>query len=41
MGREIPLISGAVGAVEVLKTGSFITMDVARGIVFAGKANII
>jgi pyruvate kinase len=41
IAREIPLITGAVGAVEILKTGSFITMDVARGIVFSGKANII
>ncbi|MDP4090446.1 MAG: pyruvate kinase, partial [Bacillota bacterium] len=41
IAREIPVISGAAGAVETLKTGSFITMDVARGIVFSGKANII
>ena len=41
IAREIPLITGAAGAVETLKTGSFITMDVARGVVFAGKANII
>ncbi len=41
IGREIPLITGAAGAMEILKTGSFITMDVARGIVFSGKANII
>lgn len=41
ISREIPVISCAAGAVEILKTGSFITMDVARGIVFSGKANII
>ena len=41
ISRDIPLISGATGATEIMKTGSFITMDVARGIVFAGKANIM
>ena len=41
IAKEIPVISCAAGAVEILKTGSFITMDVARGVVFSGKANII
>lgn len=41
IAKEIPVISCASGAVEILKTGSFITMDVARGVVFSGKANII
>lgn len=41
MGRDIPLITGAAGAVDIMKTGSFVTMDVTRGIVYAGKANII
>ncbi|MBC2582954.1 pyruvate kinase [Clostridium sp. DJ247] len=38
---EIPLICNAGGATEVLKTGSFVTMDVVRGIVYSGKANIM
>jgi pyruvate kinase len=41
IARDIPLISGAQGAAEIMKTGSFVTMDVARGIVIAGKANIM
>ncbi|OPJ65133.1 pyruvate kinase [Clostridium oryzae] len=40
MKKEIPLISGAENATKVLKTGSFVTMDVARGVVFSGKANV-
>lgn len=40
LAREIPLISGAEGATTVLKNGSFITLDVARGMVINGKANI-
>lgn len=39
--KEIPLICNAGGAIEVLKTGSFVTMDVIRGIVYNGRANIM
>lgn len=39
--EEIPLICTAGGATEVLKTGTFVTMDVIRGIVYNGKANIM
>ena len=38
--RGIPLIYNATGAAEIIKTGSFITMDAARGIVYSGRANI-
>ncbi|MBW9155575.1 pyruvate kinase [Clostridium tagluense] len=38
--REIPIIYNATGATEVIKTGSFITMDAARGIVYSGRANV-
>ncbi|MBZ9636838.1 pyruvate kinase [Clostridium sp. FP1] len=38
--REIPIIYNAAGATEVIKTGSFITMDAARGIVYSGRANV-
>ncbi|MBZ9609221.1 pyruvate kinase [Clostridium estertheticum] len=38
--REIPIIYSAIGAEEVIKTGSFITMDAARGIVYSGRANV-
>lgn len=41
IGRDIPLISAATAATDIIKTGCFITMDVARGIVFSGKANIM
>lgn len=41
MSRDIPLICGAGGATAILKNGSFVTMDVRRGIVYNGKANII
>ena len=38
--RGIPIIYNATGAAEIIKTGSFITMDAARGIVYSGRANI-
>jgi pyruvate kinase len=41
IGKDIPLISGAAGAADIMKTGSFVTMDVTRGIVYGGKANIM
>jgi pyruvate kinase len=40
ISREIPLIVGAGGATHVLKNGTFISMDVRRGIVYHGRANI-
>jgi pyruvate kinase len=41
LAREIPLICGAAGAADIMKTGSFVTIDVSRGLVFAGKANVM
>jgi len=40
ISREIPLICGAGGATDILKNGTFISMDVRRGIVYNGRANI-
>jgi pyruvate kinase len=40
LSREIPVIFSAEGATDIIKTGSFITMDIRRGIVYSGKANI-
>lgn len=40
ISRGIPLICGAGGATEILKNGTFISMDVRRGIVYNGRANI-
>ncbi|WP_446897870.1 pyruvate kinase [Clostridium sp. LBM24168] len=39
--QEIPIICSAGGATEILKTGSFITMDATRGIVYNGRTNIM
>jgi len=41
ISHDIPLICGAGGATEMLKTGSFVTMDVRRGIVYNGIANVL
>ncbi|MHC1685568.1 MAG: pyruvate kinase [Clostridiaceae bacterium] len=41
ISRDIPLICGAGGATTILKEGSFVTMDIRRGIVYNGRANII
>jgi pyruvate kinase len=40
ISREIPIICGAGGATGILKNGTFISMDVRRGIVYNGRANI-
>ena len=40
ISREIPLICGAGGATDILRNGTFISMDVRRGIVYNGRANI-
>ncbi|MFL0268933.1 pyruvate kinase [Candidatus Clostridium radicumherbarum] len=41
MIKEIPLICGAPDASEIIKTGSFITLDVRRGIIYSGKVNLV
>ncbi|MFU0824101.1 pyruvate kinase [Clostridium sp.] len=41
LSRGVPLIVNAGGATESIKTGTFITMDVARGVVYNGRANIV
>lgn len=41
MMNEIPLIYNAAGAAEIIKTGSFVTMDYRRGIVYSGKVNLV
>jgi len=38
--KAVPIIYNAIGAVGIIKTGSFITMDATRGIVYSGRANI-
>jgi len=40
ISREIPIICGAGGSTDILKNGTFISMDVRRGIVYNGRANI-
>ncbi len=40
ISREIPLIVGAGGATDILRNGTFISMDVRRGIVYNGRANL-
>jgi pyruvate kinase len=41
MMNEIPLIYNAAGAMDTIKTGSFITLDFRRGIVYSGKVNLV
>jgi pyruvate kinase len=40
ISRGIPVIAGAEGAVDIIKSGSLITLDIPKGIVFSGKANV-
>lgn len=41
ISKGIPIIFNASGAMDTIKTGSFITMDVLRGIVYSGRAKIM
>lgn len=41
INRGIPIISGAEGATDIIKSGSLITLDITRGLVFSGKANVL
>ncbi|MCM8710143.1 pyruvate kinase [Clostridium sp. SYSU_GA19001] len=41
IAQEIPLIYNAAGATDILKTGSFITLDIRRGVVYSGKVNLV
>ncbi len=41
IARDIPFICNAGGAMDVLKTGTYVTLDTVRGIVYNGRANIV
>jgi pyruvate kinase len=41
MLKEVPLIYEASGVTDILKTGSFITMDGRRGIIYGGKVKLV
>lgn len=41
ISRGIPIIAGAEGALDIIKSGSLITLDISRGLVFSGKAGIV
>lgn len=41
ISREIPIIVNAENATKIIKTGTFITVDVVRGVVYSGRANVI
>lgn len=40
ISRGIPIISGAEDATKIIRSGTLITIDTARGLVFGGKANV-
>jgi pyruvate kinase len=41
MSMGIPVITGAEGATEIIRTGTLITMNARNGIVYSGKANVV
>lgn len=41
IGRSIPIISGAEGVTDIIKSGTFITMHTRIGTVYTGMANVI
>lgn len=40
VSEDIPIIYNAEGAKNIIKTGTFITMDTSRGVVYSGKASV-
>lgn len=38
--EEIPVICNATKAADIIKTGSFVTLDMIKGIVYSGKVNL-
>jgi pyruvate kinase len=40
ISRGIPVISGAEDATKIIRSGTLITLDPSRGLVFSGKANV-
>ncbi len=41
MTLEIPVITGAKGATNILRTGTVVTLDSARGLVYSGVAKVL
>lgn len=41
MALDIPVITGAKGATKILKTGTLITMDCTRGLVYSGATKVL
>lgn len=41
ISMKLPIIVGATGATEIIKTGSLITIDTVNGLVYSGKANVM
>lgn len=41
ISRGIPIITGAEGATEIIRSGTLITIDTSRGLVFSGKAKVL
>jgi pyruvate kinase len=41
LNRGIPIITGAEEATQIIRNGTLITLDVNRGLVFSGKANVL
>ncbi len=41
ISMKLPIIVGAKGATEIIKTGALITMDTLNGLVYSGKAQVM
>ena len=41
MTLDIPVITGAKGATSILKTGTIVTMDATRGLVYSGVTKVL
>lgn len=41
INRGIPVITGAKDAADIIRDGTLITLDIQRGLVFSGKANVL
>jgi pyruvate kinase len=41
INKGVPIITGAVSAASIIKTGALITMDTKNGVIYSGKANVL
>jgi pyruvate kinase len=41
ISQGVPLVTGAEGATEIIKSGILVTINTRNGVVYSGKANVV